>query len=268
MPLTLTLMTGTNTGSEIQAIRVQAAPRRTAAERMFFTGFACAMVAVATAGFLPSLVSTAARRAPVSILAAAHGSAFFAWLLIFLLQARLVAGGQIGTHKRVGIAAAGVAAFLIPLAYATCIAMVRRGYDLSGDLRVEHDPVYESVFPLGDLVIFAVLITAALLNRHRPEMHKRLILFANIVLMPAPLAHFIGHVSWLARLPAPIILVPISMFLAAAIAREFLMNRAVHPLTWAIAGGMLLSGPLRAGLIGRSAAWHAFVTWLARIGGS
>src|ERR1700731_4123782 len=59
-------------------------------ERWFFTGIAIAMLATSTAGFMPSLVHTAGRRAPLSPLAAAHGIAFFAWLLIFLVQSSLV----------------------------------------------------------------------------------------------------------------------------------------------------------------------------------
>lgn len=143
--------------------------------------------------------------------------------------------------------------------------MVRRGFDLSGDLRVEHDPAYEVIFPLGDLFMFAVLVTTAIAFRRRPDIHKRLMLFANIALMPAPLAHLIGHVPWLASLPAAIILIPITFFLVAAVARELLLRTGVHPLTWALAAGIFISGPLEAGVIGPSAAWHGFVNWLARM---
>jgi hypothetical protein len=71
------------------------------------------------------------------------------------------------------VVAGCVAALMIPLAYATSISMVRRGFDLSGDLRVEHDPAYEVVFPLGDLLMFAALVTAAMIYRRRADMHKR-----------------------------------------------------------------------------------------------
>ena len=70
--------------------------------------------------------------------------------------------------------------------------MVRRGFDLSGDLRIEHDPLYEFVFPFGDLLLFTVLVTAAIAYRRQPELHKRLMLFANIALMGAPLAQTLG----------------------------------------------------------------------------
>jgi hypothetical protein len=222
------------------------------------------MLATAIAGFLPSLVNGSERRAPLTPLAAAHGIVFFAWLLIFLVQARLVAGRRIKMHKRVGLAAACVAVVMIPLGYGTCIAMVRRGFDLSGDLKIDHDPAFEVIFPLGDILLFAVLFIAAVAYRGRPDMHKRLILFANIALMPAPLAHLIGHVPWLAAIPPAIIVLPIAMFLAAAAAREYFVLNRVHPLTWAIAGGMLASGSLRASVIGPSAAWHHLVNWLAR----
>ncbi len=238
--------------------------KKAAVERWFFTGLAVAMLSVATTGFAPSIVHTAARRAPLSPLVAAHGIVFFVWLAIFLVQSRLVATRHIALHRRVGVAAGFVLALMIPLAFATTVSMVRRGFDLSGDLKIDHDPLYESIFPFGDLLIFSALATAALAYRRRPETHKRLMLFANIALMGAPLAHFIGHTPRLAALPPAIILVPISMFLAAAVMRDCLLTRRVHPLTLTLAVAMFVSGPLRASLIGPSAAWHRFASWLAQ----
>jgi hypothetical protein len=89
-------------------------------------------------------------------------------------------------------------------------------------------------------------------------------LFANIELMPAPLAHLIGHKPWLAVLPAVVIMFPISMFVIAAVARDVLVARRVHPLTWGLALLRFFSGPIEAGPIGSSAAWHHFANWLSR----
>lgn len=232
-------------------------------ERWFFTAFALAMIATSIAGFAPSIVHTARRRAPLSLLAAAHGMVVFAWLLIFLVQSRLVATRHVALHRRLGLAAVFVLALMIPLAYATSVSMVRRGFDLSGDLRIDHDPLYESIFPCVDLTMFSVLAIAALAYRRRPEIHKRLMLFANITLMPAALAHFIGHTPRLASLPAAI-MAPISIFLMAAVARDYLVARRVRALTLGLAILLFVSGPLRAGLIGPSAAWHQFARWLTR----
>jgi hypothetical protein len=240
--------------------------RRSFVERWYFTGMALAMIAVCLAAFLPSLTHAAGRRAPLSLLAAAHGIVFFSWLLIFLVQSRLVATRQVGWHKRLGLASIFVLAMMIPLAYMTTIAMVRRGFDLSGDLSVEagSDVVHDSVFPFFNTLIFAVLVIGALAYRRRPEIHKRLMLFANIELMPAPLAHFIGHNPTLAHLPGAIVMIPISMFVVAAVGRAWLVAGRVHLLTWGLAILRLVDGSLEAGPIGSSAAWHQFVGWLAR----
>jgi hypothetical protein len=238
--------------------------QRVFVERWFFTGIAITMLGTATAGFMSSLVDTAGRRAPLSPLAAAHGIVFFAWLLIFLVQSSLVAGRRVALHRKLGLASVLVLALMIPLAYTTTVAMVRRAFDLSGDLRIDHDPLYESVFPFSNLFIFSVLVFAAVAYRSRPEVHKRLMLFANIELMPAPLAHLIGHTPWLRSLPAAIVMIPISMFVIAAVTRDALLARRVHPLTWGLALLRLFSGPLEAGPVGSSAAWHHFARWLSR----
>jgi hypothetical protein len=238
--------------------------QRVFAERWFFTGIAIAMLATSMAGFMPSLVHTAGRRAPLSPLAAAHGMVFFGWLLIFLVQSRLVACRRVALHRKLGLASVLVLALMIPLAYTTTVAMARRAFDLSGDLRIDHDPLYESIFPFSNLLIFSLLVVAALAYRRRPEIHKRLMLFANVELMPAPLAHLIGHTPCLKALPAAIIMIPISMFVVAAVARDVLVARRVHPLTWGLALLRLFSGPLEAGPVGSSVAWHHFASWLSQ----
>ena len=235
-------------------------------ERRFFTGMALGMICISFLAFIPSIAHPAERRAPLSALAAAHGLVFFAWLLVFLIQSRLIATHRVAIHRRLGLASIVILALMIPLAYTTTIAMVRRGYDLSGDLSIgiNNELALETVFPLANLLIFTTLAIAALAYRFRPEIHKRLMLFANIELMPAPLAHLIGHTPWLSLLPAAIVMVPIAVFVLAAVGRDLLVARRIHPLTWGLAILRIISGPLEAGPIRTSAVWHHFVYWLAR----
>jgi FtsH-binding integral membrane protein len=233
-------------------------------ERRFFTAMAIAMLAVAAAGFLPALIQTGARRAPVSPLAAAHGALFFAWLIIYLIQSRLIANRQFAMHRRVGIVASLILVLMVAFGYETTVAMVRRGFDLSGDLRIDQDPASGATFPFTDIFLFGMLVVAALAYRHRPDTHKSLMLFANIVLMGAPLTHLIGHIPMLAALPGAIIMLPISVFLIAAVARDYWLAKRVRVLTWGLAITLFLSGPVRAGLIAPSATWHRIVAWLVR----
>ena len=239
---------------------------KTFVERWFFTGMALVMLLTVMLAFIPSIAHPAGRRAPLSMLAAAHGTVFLAWLLIFLVQSWLVATRHVAWHKRLGLASIFILAVMIPLAYETTIGMVKRGFDLSGDLTVGtgDDLAYQAVFPLFNILIFAALVIAALAYRSRPEVHKRLMLFANIELMPAPLAHIIGHHPLLAALPPPIVMVPISMFVIAAVARDLLVMRRIHLLTLGLSVLRMIDGFLEAGPIGSSAGWHHFVSWLAR----
>jgi len=245
------------TSSEVQ--------KKSFVERWFFTGMAVVMIAMVLAAFTPSIVHPAGRRGPLSVLVAAHGIVFFAWLLIFLVQSRLIATRHVGWHKRLGLASILIFALMIPLAYTTTITMVRRGFDLSGDVGVgtRNNPAHEAVFPLFNTMVFSALVVAALAYRRKPEIHKRLMLFANIELMPAPMTHFIGHNSWLVSLPPAVITIPILMFVIAAIGRDWLVAGRIHPLTWGLAILRIVSGFLEAGLIGPSLAWHQFVGWLA-----
>ena len=175
------------TGSFMATALHQTAPRSQAKrfiERWFFTGMALVMLLTVVGAFMPSIAYSAGRRAPLSLLAAAHGIVFFAWVLIFLAQSLLVATRHFWWHKRLGIASMFIFALMIPLGYETTIVMVRRGFDLSGDLGIEiaHDPAHDAVFPLFNILIFSALVITALAYRRHPEIHKRLMLFANIEL--------------------------------------------------------------------------------------
>ena len=177
------------------------------AGRWFFVGMALVMIATSLVGFLPAIVDHATRRAPLTLLAEAHGIVFFMWLLLYLAQSLLIANRRVDLHRRLGLTSVVLLAMMIPLGFTTTTAMIRRGFDLSGDQHVDPHPVggvsvdaaTTSVFNFGTLLAFCVLAVAAICYRRRPAVHKRLMLFANISLMAAPIAHLLGHIpsTWL-----------------------------------------------------------------------
>jgi hypothetical protein len=77
--------------------------KNVASERRYFTVMALVMIAIAIAGFLPALADPASRRAPLTPLAVVHGVVYLAWLVLFLVQSRLVATGHVAVHRRLGI---------------------------------------------------------------------------------------------------------------------------------------------------------------------
>jgi len=163
---------------------------------------------------------------------------------------------------------------MIPLGFATTAAMVRRGFDLSGDQKIDPHPAvgsvaldahFASVFNFGDLFMFSILAIGAICYRRRPEIHKRMMLFANIALMGAPVVHLFGHTPQLAPLLKPaIIAIPIAMLLLAGVARDYLVNKRIRPLTAGLGIAIYGSYPIRGILIGPSPAWRQFASWLSQ----
>jgi hypothetical protein len=240
-------------------------------ERWFFTAMAMAMLATSIAGFMPAIVNPAGRRAPLTLLAAAHGMVFFAWLLLFFTQSFLAATGHVRRRRKLGRASVVILAAMIALAFETTAVMVRRGFDLSGDQKIDSHPptgsvsldgYFASVFNYGDLLMFAILATAAICYRRQPKVHKRLMLFANIALMAAPIVHILGHTPRLAPLLKPaIVAIPVAMFLLAGVVRDYLVARRARQLTAALAIAMHAFYPIRGILIGPGPAWRRFAAF-------
>jgi hypothetical protein len=227
--------------------------------RWDFVAIGFFFVLVATAGFGPSLVNPTHRIAPLTPLVSIHGILFSGWVLLYLAQAALIATGRRALHRRLGVASIVLAAIMVVTGYETAIALTRRGFDLSGDLQLG-DQLKNLVFPLGDLVTFVTLLSAGLWYRRRPETHKRLMLLATTgMMMPASVAHFVGH-----NFPSVPAMVPVLLailFIAPATYDRFRFGRFHHITLW---GGILLFvwGNVRAFIIGPIAEWKKIAVWL------
>lgn len=235
-------------------------------EDRFYGAMAAAVILTAVAGFAPSLLESSGRRAPVTPLVAVHGLLCLGWLILFAAQVALIAKRRIAVHRALGTASAALAVALMVVGYVTAIAMARRGSDLSGDLHVPPGNTADQlVFALGDLLTFAILLAAGYIYRRRAEVHKRLMLLATVGgLVPASLAHLIGHVPALNSLPGAIILLPMAVFFFAPAIFDRLSLGRFHPVSLWAAVGIFAWANLRAAVIGPSAAWHNLIGWLAR----
>ena len=227
--------------------------------RWDYVGMGILLMLLAVSSFGPSLVNPVRRIAPITFAVSAHGLLFSAWLFLFVAQAFLIATERRALHRRLGLAAIGIATLMVLSGYQTVIELMKRGFDLSGDLHLS-DVLLNAVFPLGDLLAFTVLFCLGLWYRNDPAAHRRLMLLTTIgMMMPATVAHFIGHNA--PEVPA---LVPLSLailFITPAVYDRVRFHR-FHPITlW---GGILLIlwGNVRAVLIGPSTTWKQFAKWL------
>lgn len=231
-------------------------------DRWFYLAVALVSIMTVLAGFGPAIIETSGRNAPITLLAEAHGIASFTWLLIFLSQATLIATQRTALHRRLGMASAVVAFALVVTGYETTVAMARRGFDLSGDLGFKSHTL--SIGPLSNLVTFSILVAAGYWYRRQSQIHKRLMVLAILGgLMPAPLAHLIGHSPFPHQMQAVSLLVLILVFLFASAAYDrFSLGRFNRVSLWGAI--VIFVWDVVVILVGHSAAWHQFGNWLVR----
>jgi hypothetical protein len=236
--------------------------RRT--EGRFYVGMGMVSIAVVAVGFGPTILDPTNRKAPISIAVALHGAVFFAWLLLFIAQTSLVANRRIHLHRRLGWLGLVLAVVMVVTGCTTAVAMARRGFDLSGELHAEKDPLGLMVFQLGDLLAFSILLTAAVIYRRRPAVHKRLMYLATVgTLLAAPLTHIIGRSEFLRGLPDAIILVPLVLLYFSHAIHDRLTRGRIHPISLWVPIALFLWGNLRAALVNPSDPWRKFAAWLA-----
>ena len=92
--------------------------------------------------------------------------------------------------------------------------------------------------------------------------HKRLMLFANIQLMGAPLAHLLGHAD---LLTGPAAMLSVLAVCLVTVAGDYAVERRLHPLTVALAIASVAWLPIAGTVIGPSLAWHRLVDRLAGV---
>jgi hypothetical protein len=176
------------------------------------------------------------------------------WVVLFVTQVSLVATGRTRTHQRLGVFGAILAALIVIVGVLTALAGAARG-------ATPGPPALQFlVVPLGDMLVFAILVgTALYFRRRRLDIHKRLMLLASVNLLTAAIArlplHFIATGGPLAFFGLT------DLCLIAVVVFDTVKNRRLHP---AFLWGMLLiiaSEPLRLMLAGTDV-WLRFATML------
>ena len=234
-----------------------ASPRVTTRRRdnRFYTSMGVVAFAVAMVGFNAAIRSSTGAVTPT---VRVHAALFTAWLLLFIVQSRLIGTGRIALHRRLGVFGAALAGTMIIVGFRVSIETARRGFKID----TLHDPLAYLVFPLGDLSAFAVLVALAIWYRKRPMVHKRLMLLATAgALMNAPLAHFIAGFHAFDTAPF-VILLPMVLLLSSSAVYDKVTLGKIHPVSLWGAIALFVYANLRAGLIGPSAAWHSVARWL------
>lgn len=224
------------------------------AERRFYGLAALVAALIAFAGFARTYYLKDAFGSPaLPGLVHVHGIVMTTWIVLFAVQASLVAARRVDLHRKFGIAGAALAALVVIVGAATAIEGARRGVSPGPP------PLVFLAIPLGVILAYGALVAAAIANRRRPDWHKRLMLLGAIsVLTPA-----------IARIPIDALhdggivafMGVTDLFAIACIAWDTARNRRLHP---AFAWGGIFLALWQAGTlaVAQSAAWQPVARWL------
>jgi hypothetical protein len=227
-------------------------------ERLFFISMALIVLLSTFIGFAPSfylrgIVAAPHPFEPLTPLVLAHGLIFSAWILLFTVQVALVGAGRLDLHRRLGILGFGLIALMIPLGILAGIYGIGRPLTAPPGL----DPRSWAALPLLDVPVFGGLILVGLMNRRRPQVHKRLMLIAMVDMLHPTLGRALGYLG----MPGSLVGLTIIVFLIPLIIWDLRHGGKVRPAT-AWGSGVVAARILLTPVIWGTAAWMSFAGWL------
>jgi uncharacterized membrane protein YozB (DUF420 family) len=218
-------------------------------DRLFFTGIALASALTLYLGFLPSYFHRNAELPALTPLYQLHGALFTAWVALLVAQTALIAGRRPDIHRTLGIAGVFLAAAVFVVGMAVSVETLRRNGGPPGG-----DPRKFFAIPLGDIIVFGALVSAAVLQRRRAEAHKRLMLLATVSLLTAAVGRGLRQ---LGMDLSPNLFIGTDVFVLVLILYDLGSRGRVHPTTlW---GGAMVVGlkPLLYYVLSGTPAWLA-----------
>src|SRR5512141_965335 len=130
-------------------------------ERVFYTGMSVAFLITVFAGFSRTFYLRPyfqpQRLIPLLIV---HGILFSSWIALFLVQPTLVASKRTRIHRKLGVAGGVLVVLMIIVGTVTAIVRAKGPSPIPGI-----NPLSFLAIPLGDMLVFAILVGTAFYYR-------------------------------------------------------------------------------------------------------
>lgn len=186
----------------------------------------------------------------------AHGAVFTTWFTLLAVQLVLIRLGNPRLHRRLGYAGAGLGALVFGVGV---LAAVRASNRPGGFIGVPFPPDQFLAVPLFEMLVFGALLLLAVVWRHDPARHKRLMLLACIDLLGAPVARITSMIGTFA--PPMLDIIVYAALVALIVLWDAVTQRRVRADT--LVGGAVVVGVNAAALsIGATAGWLAIAHML------
>jgi hypothetical protein len=158
-------------------------------------------------------------------------------------------------HRRAGVFGAVIALAVFILGTLTAITAAKLGHTPGPP------PLIFLVIPLGDILVFALLVGTALYFRGRSDIHKRVMLLSCVGMVSAAMARL--PFDFVQNGGPPVFFAMTDLLMLSCVAYDTIKHRRLHPaFGWGVLF-IVLSQPLRLILSG-TAEWMQFAHWVTQ----
>ncbi|MDI1242051.1 MAG: hypothetical protein PSX80_09045 [bacterium] len=235
-------------------------PQRRNLDHRFFIVASVAIVAAVLIGFGPTFylkplfVTPPIARTVIYF----HGFVMAAWVMLFVFQVYFISAKKIKLHQKLGLAGVGLAILVFVTGMMVTVAATKYG---SPSAPQNIPPLEFMIVPFGDMIVFVILLGAALYYRKNSPNHKRLMLLTMMNFIPPAIARFPGGLTdsygplWFYGAPTIVTI--------ALIALDTWYNRKLNKV-FLFAGMFLIAAMWIRLPLSSSGAWLGFAQWLTQ----
>lgn len=200
---------------------------------------------------------------PLTALLYVHGTVMTGWVALLVVQTGLVAAHRVQWHRRLGVFGVYWAALVVLLGSITTLHAAAR--EVRAHTSFAASQITITSLDLMQMLFFAGFVTLAVLLRHRPGDHKRLMLLTIVCMLPDALARM--PVSFMRDITETQlnlrIMLGLDLFVLLCVGVDTIWHRRLHRVFgW---GGLLFVGAFHTALyFTQTPGWIAFAEPLFR----
>ncbi|BCA63939.1 hypothetical protein HMP09_3173 [Sphingomonas sp. HMP9] len=213
-----------------------------ASERRFFFGMAIAIAVTVIFGFTLNAARMNWTFFELPPHVHLHAAAFFAWIMLYVVQNWVIVRGSITRHRQLGVLGAAIAVSMVVLGIVTTVAAVQQH-------RVPPffpPGIFLALDVLG-VIGFGILTAWAIALRKQAAWHKRLMLCGTILVMSPALGRILP-MPLLGKFAPLAVFASMAVYVIAGMIFDLRLHGKIHP-AYFWGGGVLavtnvLVGPL------------------------
>jgi len=240
-------------------------PARLPTDYDFFLTYVVAIWLAVIAGFVPEVIQhlrTSAAPYPIGV--HVHAIVSVAWLALLTSQTLLIRNNHVSVHRKFGMAGVVLAAAVVVAGFWAALSVESLALGTP-----KSRPPFLAV-ELSNIIEFGGLAIAAVIARHQPSAHKRLILLATLSLTPAafnraigkPLLHpLLGNGVWETYVQ---IFAATGLLVLGIGVYDLWTRRRLHP-AWVFGALWIVAGQWTASWLFYNPAWKTLATHLVRM---